>query len=111
MSGRRPWRRVLVPAVITLGGLALAADGWLERQTAWVHASSLSSDAAAETFRLAQRSPRVARAHEAEQRAAVDTMKMAESAGERRMLAGAALALVGLALGAWLRRRGSTSST
>jgi hypothetical protein len=91
-----------VVALLSLGGVGLGGSGLLVRETAWVHLTSFSSDAAGERYRESRRSAttRARDAEEERERARAEAAQRA--AGERRVLVGGALSAVGVALGAWL---------
>jgi hypothetical protein len=98
---RAAWWAVVV--LLSFGGVGLTGSGLSVRETAWVHLTSFSSDAADERYRESRRSATARAQYDEEERERAEAAAAQRRAGESRMLVGGALIAVAVALGAWLR--------
>jgi hypothetical protein len=96
VTGRRRRRAWALPVLLGLVGLGLVADGWRERQFAWLHTTSLNAEAAGEAYRLSRESPVARREYEAGLREGERNAAAARESGTRWLWAG--LGLVGAAM-------------
>ena len=86
----------------TTTGLREAGVELKKRETAWLHLTSFSSDAADERYRESRQSATARTQYDEEERELTEAAAAQRRAGESRVLVGGALIAVGVSIGAWL---------